>query len=526
MAKKSLSEQIAELTKPATRDYDIEDFERGVFDQSSDEAGSGAELDDDQAKNEHYVKVSKSKLRQNNIDLRDEKYKGKTSSRKAIFESEDDDQEDSDEHNDDDSDGEDIEEASDDEESDSLSEGGDGLIDDEAEEASDDEDSEGVADSEEETSKSASSLTSSGGETSDSESDTQTGSDTEEPQDFKRNKLKELMTQERKVMLNRISTSTQTDALKGFAVISQQRQFDNIIDARIKLQKAVQSANALPLNNETFEEFQESNSEELQAQATNSLTTLLDALLSLRTKIYNKEKVMKEPLKLTIKKRTLSEYLSETENLDAILKKNREQVLTKWSHKVQSASGAQALNASKFKALNQGSAQQVESNLMDMDRLVKRTRLNRRNVVPMGRIEDEEMEDDTNAEKSHIDRSLKEDPDVFDDEDFYRVLLNDLVNKKLTEGAPSGGLVITKTKVKKNVDTKASKGRKLKYTVQEPIQNYEAPNGSFKWDDLQIDEFFAGLLGQRVDFAEGSDDDSSEDEEKEMLKQDGVKLFG
>ncbi|KAH3673354.1 hypothetical protein OGATHE_002156, partial [Ogataea polymorpha] len=70
-------------------------------------------------------------------------------------------------------------------------------------------------------------------------------------------------------------------------------------------------------------------------------------------------------------------------------------------------------------------------------------------------------EEDQKTAKKHIDRTLKEREYIFDDEDFYRVLLNDLVDRKISSSNPTSGLTIqlTKTKFKKNVDTKASKGR-------------------------------------------------------------------
>lgn len=513
MAKKTLAEQIAELSKPDVVDFDIEDSERGVFDNASGSGSEGEDEEDDALKNQHYVKVGKSNLRDNGIHLRDSKYTGKTSSRKAIFDGSEDDEVSEDEGME-----EEEELSSEDEEEFQSAREEHSLMQAISEdEQSDEEQSEGKdSEVENEDESDAVSLTNSSEDSDSEEPDTDN-----ETADSKRLKLKQLMANERKHIIQRLSTSTQTDALKGYAVISQQKTFDKIIDTRIRVQKALSSANALPLNNETFEEFMEDDTEDLVEKAEQSVIGLLNSILELRTKIYNKEKITKDKLVYkSNKKRSFEDFASETEKLDSVLNKYRDSVLTKWSHKVQSASGAQALNTSKFKTLSQSAAQQVEVNLMDMDRLIKRTRLNRRNVIPLGRVE-EEVDGQV-----QMDRTLKEDTDVFDDEDFYRVLLNDLVDKKISESNPTNGLVITKTKVKKNVDTKASKGRKLKFTVQEPIQNYEAPKGKFSWDNEQIDEFFAGLLGQRVDFAEGSDEESAMDEDDEVLKNDDLRVFG
>ncbi|KAH3679916.1 hypothetical protein WICMUC_000659 [Wickerhamomyces mucosus] len=536
MSKKSLAEQISELYGPQSRDVDLEDSERGVFEHEdhSESNGEESEQDDEELKNNHYISVGKSKLRSNDISLKGERYKGKASSRSEIFndeQSEDDDEEDDDE--------EDEEEEDDDEE-----DGDDDDLDQDKEETENSESDEehfeknkiGKRDLESEEEESGNESDSAVSFKTDSEDE---GQDIDIYQDeshdemtSKRDKLKALMAQERKMIINRLSTSTQTDSLKGYAVIDQQNVFDKIIDSRMKLQKAVTTSNLLPLNNEAFEEFEEDDTSAKLNEVSDLLRSLLNNVISLRTKIFNKEKVTREPLKFSFnRKRSFTEYCEESNQLDNLLSKYRDSVLTKWSHKVESASGATALSSTKFKALNQSAAQQVELNLMDMDRLVKRTRTNRRNVEPIGYVEKKEEigENSIDEEKNSIDRSLKENIHIFDDEDFYRVLLNDLVDKKISDSNPTNGLTIqlTKTKLKKHVDTKASKGRKLKYTVQEKIQSYDAPRGNFKWSDEQIDEFFAGLLGQKVNFNEEEQQDENDDSEQyEALQNDDLRIFG
>lgn len=52
-------------------------------------------------------------------------------------------------------------------------------------------------------------------------------------------------------------------------------------------------------------------------------------------------------------------------------------------------------------------------------------------------------------------------------------------------------------KTKKAVDTKASKGRKLRYEVHEKLQNFMVPVPLRRgWHDEQIDELFASLMGK------------------------------
>jgi protein AATF/BFR2 len=53
-------------------------------------------------------------------------------------------------------------------------------------------------------------------------------------------------------------------------------------------------------------------------------------------------------------------------------------------------------------------------------------------------------------------------------------------------------------KSKKHVDTKASKGRKLRYEVHEKMQNFmvPVPLAAGAWHETQIDELFGSLLGK------------------------------
>lgn len=62
------------------------------------------------------------------------------------------------------------------------------------------------------------------------------------------------------------------------------------------------------------------------------------------------------------------------------------------------------------------------------------------------------------------DKGSDEDEEVFDDTDFYQQLLRDVIESK---GGGSGQLMASQRqkKSKKNVDTRASKGRKLRFVI-------------------------------------------------------------
>lgn len=513
MGKKSLAEQIAELNKPQN-DFDIENSEMDPFAQDGSDGMSLGESDSE-LRNEHYVSMPKSKLRkQNDRIVVDKKYTGKVTDRKSLYE-------------------------------DANEESGDDQEEQDEESEEDEEDNEIAADSD-----SGASLRANSDSEDESdqglESEAESEAESEEDADIKRERIKAMIAKERGHIVSRLSQAASQDALKGYAVLQQHKLFDSVIDSRLKIQKAIANSNLLPVDEETLEaeDLQTEHTSKYLKKATDQCYELLDTIFQLRSQLYTKEKVVNEPVEKQPKKRSLEQYLATTHFYDDILNKYRASVLTKWLAKIQNSSGSSAMNASKFKALNQSAEQQVMNNLSDMDRLIKRTKLNRRQVEPLGykryqekhaKAEDNEQEDeDADIPKAAVQsRSLnvQELDLIFDDEDFYRVLLNDLVDKKIQSNDPTSGLQFAlrgaaSTKLKKNVDNKASKGRKLRYHVQEPIANFETPRNSLKWADDQIDEFFASLLGQKVNMKEDEDEHSDDEEDELVAGQDSIQLFG
>jgi len=66
------------------------------------------------------------------------------------------------------------------------------------------------------------------------------------------------------------------------------------------------------------------------------------------------------------------------------------------------------------------------------------------------------------SEEGAGDKGSDED-EVFDDTDFYQQLLRDVIESKGGSGKPMASQ--TRKRSKKNVDTRASKGRKLRFVV-------------------------------------------------------------
>ncbi|GMF60263.1 unnamed protein product [[Candida] boidinii] len=181
------------------------------------------------------------------------------------------------------------------------------------------------------------------------EDDSSDDSDNEasKEENYKRNRLNELLNQEKKNLVSRLSSTAKSDALKGYSILQQQRVYDKILDSRIKLQKALTASNQLPLQKETLEQFKTKKTQVLIDQIQDSLSELLNKVLNTRVKLINNDKIVKEEIKRdnNSKKRNLKEILNETNELDEIVNSYGKNVLTKWSNKIQAASGSTALNS-------------------------------------------------------------------------------------------------------------------------------------------------------------------------------------
>ena len=82
------------------------------------------------------------------------------------------------------------------------------------------------------------------------------------------------------------------------------------------------------------------------------------------------------------------------------------------------------------------------------------------------------------------------------------------------------------------VDVKASKGRRLRYTIHEKLQDFMAPVAEKKlgwWEERQIREFFGSLLGQKKVAEQGLDldRDTDSDTDRDFLSEEnGLRVFG
>ncbi|KAF5985680.1 Che-1-like protein [Fusarium bulbicola] len=539
---KGRAKQFQDLDEPIAQDYDPE----ANVEVSEDGSGS-EESEDENVGTEHYVSVGKSKLRKQEGLSLGPQYRGSRVSRDALeeeseSEDENEDEESGDEQFDDpetadlardEAEANDSEIESDDAlgESDeerfkeftfrgsskpkkpankrataadymsSSDEGGVGVGDDEDDESESDEDDmdDGLdalvdgdkgseAESDEDDDEEGS------GEEEEEEDDDDSESD-EEESEAKAKNAKPMMA----------ALSTRPDVDKGLAIRQQRKAYDGLLNIRIRLQKALIAANTF----DALDTDPEPESEPYEA-AEEAAIKLLNTISSLKDNFGPSRAGEKRKRELNVSMAT-SEIWEQLQAEEQRSMKSREDRLEKWSRKVQSVN----VTAPKgLESRNKTLVSALKEQLIDPDnRLAKRSRVPR------------------SCAPAQVAKGASENYNIYDDADFYQVLLKELVDQRTVEGSSGAGAgaavptvvltAATDVKSRKNVDRKASKGRKMRFTVHEKLQNFMAPEDRRAWEQGAIDRFFGTLFGRKMQLNE----DESEDDMDVDVEEAGLRLF-
>jgi len=461
---------------------------------SEDESEDGEE-DVGEVAREHYADVGKSKLRKPTEVSLGPQYAGAKVRRDAMLDDDDD-------------------------EDDPFSKGFD-----EAESDEDDEDDvEGGAESEDDKDEDADL---DGDETPasevDDEDDEEEDSDEDEApkrklkdDDIDRTELKRLMAEEQKSVAATLTEAAKADAEKGRAVKRQRLTFDTLLNTRIKMQKALVGTNTLAgLSESSITDADDTPDSAFRAAETaafnlwQSLTSLRDSMTSAQTGHKRKATTFESDT-------STSELWSYARGQETASQNNRNQVLEKWSAKARGAATIAPRNRLNPSANVQPSITDVLNTTISTssDRFLKRARTPR-SCAPY-----------QDAQKQSYSEA------VYDDADFYGVLLQSLLEQRNSDLASTINFDVSKgyqmrreAKTKKDVDVKASKGRKLKYTVHEKLQNFMAPEDRGTWGERQAEELFGSLLGRRMMLDENEDEVIDVDGEDKLGEEEALMLF-
>ena len=392
------------------------------------------------------------------------------------------------------------------EDEDGVLDGGAGLSPDEFSDEDSNSEKDGAGFSDEESSQSGSAEDD---DDEDEDEDEDVSSDEEDgDDDAQRAELRKIMSEGQKNIVATMSQAAKADADKGVAVRQQRRAFDSLLNIRIRLQKALVAVNTL----NTVDEDQEVEKEAYEA-AEEAAIKLWNTIDNFRTNILPEgpTKAGQKRKRDNMSDMSSQQIWEEMEVTEGAASKHRKRVLEKWSSKVRSSTAA-ATTRKLGSAPTQSLIDVLEDQLLSSDRLVKRTQTPR-SCAPVQAA-----------------KKVNEDLEIYDDADFYQLLLKELVEQRTTDSSAPGSAVptvrwaaIKEAKTRKQVDRKASKGRKLRFTVHEKIQNFMAPEDRRSWEQDAIDRFFGTLFGQKMELKE--DEVSDEEMGDVSVEEEGLKLF-
>ncbi|KNZ75106.1 Protein bfr2, partial [Termitomyces sp. J132] len=324
----------------------------------------------------------------------------------------------------------------------------------------------------------------------------------------------------------------------GDSISSELALWDSLLDARIRLQKAVTAANRLPPPLDLKEHLETPECQEVLGELLREAAGLSEDLFQLQEHLLTTNDSISLPPRKRRRLesdddtpidyvRWLEDATHDASAFEQAYHPHLVQTLAKWSAKIQAVAPSALLpsNRGAFSSKNSQHTktvlQLIDETLSDHTKLLARTQIRRSKDARIG------------IPEISNDEGPQEDPNVFDDTDFYQQMLRDVIDSK---GNGTGGddwmAMQKQKKARKKVDTKASKGRKLRYETHEKLQNFMVPVPVIGgWHEEQIDELFASLLGKgfegpgtREDAADG-EGGQEEMELSEALK-DGFRVFG
>lgn len=195
------------------------------------------------------------------------------------------------------------------------------------------------------------------------------------------------------------------------------------------------------------------------------------------------------------KKRRISDAIADVASFHQEFVPVRNAIIEKWYQRTRLASGKVGKG---FSAFEQSPLKQIEHILADEPRLILRTQTKRSAYKILGATPDGQDEEVPSVGTKETNE------EIFDDDDFYHHLLREVIERKTANvdnpvALSRQWLEIQKlrSKVKRKVDTKASKGRRTRYVVIPKLVNFMAPVDTATYSEDARTELFSSLFGQK-----------------------------
>ena len=326
--------------------------------------------------------------------------------------------------------------------------------------------------------------------------------------DAERRKMRKAMQDDQVAIASSLRQSMKSDAAKGRAVKRQRATFDSFLGARIKLQKTLVGVNTIVGLDEPALAVQQEGADEALAAAETAAFTLWSSLNDLQDQVIAAR---------TGEKRKHLDFTVSTPCEDLWLHMQQQEessrpqhnaILQRWSAKVRDPSvqsHGRLLNPSTQTPL----LDILNQHLANMPHLLSKVHTPR-SCAPL-----------------QLAQKKNTDPAIYDDADFYGLMLKELLESRASADSAVASQIDVhfdprrEARAKKHVDTKASKGRKLRYTVHEKLQSFMAPEDRCRWGERQTDELFGSLFGKRLQLGE----ESGEENGDETLPDEALMMF-
>lgn len=296
---------------------------------------------------------------------------------------------------------------------------------------------------------------------------------------------------------------TEDQLQKGLCIQNELQIWEKLLEMRIHSQKLLIKMNSLP-NYEKFHALAEHSDEfkGLAEESANNVVDLLKKMRSLQTHLLRQYPETKEIAakrksdtsgdSIDAKREKLADHIAEdfrnfAEYRNGVITKwhDRTKVLTPGSIKTQKLHG------------NVDILRKIEGVLAHKDDLVRKSQLLKGGYS----LFDSKAENgDEPANEAEVYSE-----EVYDDTDFYHTQLRELIEFKTnTSTSPNEmakqflELQKLRKKMKKKVDTRASKGRKIRYVVHNKLVSFAAPHDPGQWTEESKTELYKSLFGQQV----------------------------
>ena len=280
-----------------------------------------------------------------------------------------------------------------------------------------------------------------------------------------------------------INSDVEKQISKAKSVKNQLIIFNNLLETRMKLQKLLSTINRLP-QGEDYKNIK------------NSKSTLLSELLDDCTKGIKKIGKLLLEVDYFIKNDSKNEFNSNEKRKifdfnDSNLSKkscnlfnDNRSIIDSWHERTKFVNAN--IKLKKFDSFELCPTKLIEQVLTDKERLIKRTRIRRSDFKIIGQADDN--------------NDYEYNEEIFNDDDFYHQLLKQIMENKIDDVDVDlrkyNEIQRMRNKLnKKQVDTRASKGRKIRYDVHEKLVNFMAPIDYSTYNNQALDELFKSLFG-------------------------------